>query len=143
MTPCKALRLPVLGVVAATAMAATHPATAQNISLNYESLSSLEEPIATEIGDVTVLLTGLVDTSLTRDTEDDDASGADLIGNFQLSALTQLSNRWRVGLTYFGQYARSGSLPRTGRSGGRRDSRRRCTPPRGIPCQPPESGAHR
>ena len=71
MTPCKALRLPVLGVVAATAMAATHPATAQNISLNYESLSSLEEPIATEIGDVTFLLTGLVDASLTHDTDDD------------------------------------------------------------------------
>ena len=105
MTPCKALRLPVLGVVAVTAMAAAHPATAQNISLNYESLSSLEEPIATEIGDVTFLLTGLVDASLTRDTDDDDAGGADLIGNFQLSALTQLSNRWRVGLTYFGQYA--------------------------------------
>ena len=105
MTPCKALRLPVLGVVVATAMAATHPATAQNISLNYESLSSLEEPIATEIGDVTFLLTGLVDTSLTHDTEDDDPTGADLIGNFQLRALTQLSNRWRVGLTYFGQYA--------------------------------------
>ena len=105
MTPCKALRLPVLGVVVATAMAATHPAAAQNISLNYESLSSLEEPIATEIGDVTFSLTGLVDTSLTRDTEDDDAGGADLLGNFQLGALTQLSNRWRVGLTYFGQYA--------------------------------------
>ena len=86
-------------------MAATHPAAARNISLNYESLSSLEEPIATEIGDVTFSLTGLVDTSLTRDTEDDDVGGADLIGNFQLSALTQLSNRWRVGLTYFGQYA--------------------------------------
>ena len=105
MTPCKALRLSLLGVVVITAMAVTRPTAAQDISLNYESLSSLEEPLATEIGDVTFSLTGLVDTSLTRDTEDDDAGGADLLGNFQLGALTQLSNRWRVGLTYFGQYA--------------------------------------
>ena len=37
MTPCKALRLPVLGVVVATAMAATHVARglSANLGLNY------------------------------------------------------------------------------------------------------------
>ena len=87
-----------------TGIAAVHPAVAQDISLNYEALSSLEEPLATEIGDVTLVLTGLVDASLLRDTGDDDTD-AGLVGNFQVGALTQLSNRWRVGLTYFGQYA--------------------------------------
>lgn len=96
--------LPVLAVAIATGIAWTYPAAAQHISLNYETLSSLEEPLATEIGDVTIVLTGLVDASLIRDTGDDDTDGG-LVGNFQVSALTQLSNRWRVGLTYFGQYA--------------------------------------
>ena len=97
--------LPVLAAAMATGIAGTHPAPAQDISLNYESISSLEEPIATEIGDVTIVLTGLLDASLIRDTGDDNDTDAGLIGNFQVSALTQLSNRWRVGLTYFGQYA--------------------------------------
>ena len=44
-------------------------ATAQDISLNYERLSSMEEPLATEIGDLTLTLTGLVDAPLTADQE--------------------------------------------------------------------------
>ena len=81
------------------------PAAALDISLNYESLSSLEEPLATEIGDMTLVLTGLLDTPLTLDPDNDDAAGAGFIGNFQINALTQLPNRWRVDLAYFGQYA--------------------------------------
>lgn len=96
--------LPVLAVVMAAGIAAAHPASAQDISLNYESLSSLEEPLATEIGDVTIVLTGLVDASLIRDTGDVVDTDAGLVGNFQVGALTQLPNRWRVGVTYFGQY---------------------------------------
>lgn len=81
-------------------------AAAQDISLNYEVLSSLEEPLATEIGDVTVVLSGLLDTPLTLDLADDrGATGAGLIGNFEIGARTQLPNRWRVRVTYFGQYA--------------------------------------
>ena len=88
----------------------TCPATAQDISLNYESLSSLEGPLATEIGYMTFVLTGLLDTPLTLDLEDDDGTDAGFIGNFQISALTQLSNRWRVALTYFGQYVNGQTL---------------------------------
>ena len=40
-------------------------ALAQEISLNYESLSSLEEPLATEIGDVTLVLAGLLSPART------------------------------------------------------------------------------
>ena len=79
-------------------------ATAQDISLNYERLSSMEEPLATEIGDLTLTLTGLVDAPLTADFE------ADLLGNFEAGALIQLQNRWRVSLAYFGQYATDEAL---------------------------------
>ena len=80
------------------------PAAAQTVSLNYDRLSSLEEPLATEIGDVTLLLTGLVDTPMSLNLENDGAADGGFIGNFQASANTQLANRWRVHLTYFGQY---------------------------------------
>ena len=81
------------------------PASAQDIPLNYERLSSLEEPLAKEIGDTTFVLTGLLDAPLTVDLEDDNAVDAGFIGNYQLAARTQLPNRWRVLLSYFGQYA--------------------------------------
>ena len=102
MTRCKANRLQYLSVVIAAGMAAGGSATAQDISLNYESLSSLEEPIAVEVGDVTIALTGLLDTSMTHDSESTDAA---LLGNSQVTASTQLSNRWRVGVLYFGEYS--------------------------------------
>ncbi len=81
------------------------PATAQDIPLNYERLSSLEEPLAREIGDTTFVLTGLLDGQMTVEPEDDNAVDAGFVGNYQVAARTQLSNRWRVVLSYFGQYA--------------------------------------
>lgn len=90
----------------ATGVAMADSVLAQDISLNYESLSSMEEPLATEVGDMTLVLTGLLDTRLTIDGEDNrDSAEPGLIGNFQFSSLAQLPNRWRVGLAYFGQYA--------------------------------------
>ena len=78
-------------------------ATAQAVNLNYESLSSLEEPLATQYQDITFSLTGLTDASLNylRESSDSEVS---LLGNFQLSAETQLSNSWTLGAAYFGQY---------------------------------------
>ena len=81
------------------------PVTAQNISLNYDRLSSLEEPLAFEAGDVTFLLTGLLDSPLSFSLENDGSDEEGFISNFQASASTQLPNRWRVSLAYFGQYA--------------------------------------
>ena len=95
-------------LVAAIA-AASFPGTvyAQDFSLNAERLSSVEEPIATEVGDVTIAITGLVDGRLEVDLSgfDDLADSLDpgLIGNFQIDASTQLANRWNVGVAYFGQ----------------------------------------
>ena len=83
---------------------ATTPTTAQDISLNYDRLSSLEEPLATEFGDVTFLLSGLLDTPISFDLENDGANDMGFVGNFQVSASTQLPNRWRISLAYFGQY---------------------------------------
>ena len=99
----KTLRL--LVAMAVISVAATDLVVAQNLSLNYESLSSLEDPLATEVGDVTLALTGLLDPRLTLSTEGEDAADEGLIGNFQVSAQTQFSNRWRVELAYFGQDA--------------------------------------
>ena len=97
--------VPVLVPVLAAGIAAAGSAAAQDISLNYESLSSLEEPLAVEIGDTTFVLTGLFDASAARDAHNDDTGGGDLTANFQFDALTQLPNRWRLGLTWFGQYS--------------------------------------
>ncbi|MCY4610153.1 MAG: hypothetical protein OXC38_00330 [Gammaproteobacteria bacterium] len=91
-------------ILTAGLFGATPPVLAQDISLNYESLSSLEEPLAVEVGDVTLVLTGLLDAPVNFDLEGDQATDADFIGNVQFSARTQLPNRWRVALTYFGQY---------------------------------------
>lgn len=90
---------------AAIAIAATASlAEAQDISINYERLSSMEEPLATEIGDVTLVLNGLIDTPVTLDLEEDNDAEAGFIGNMQVTALVQLQNRWRVNAAYFGQY---------------------------------------
>ena len=109
MNAGKALRLPGLAALAAAGMAIAGGAAAQDISLNYERLSSMEEPLAAEIGGATFVLKGLVDAALIHDAEDGDTDPG-LTGNFQLGALTQLSNRWRVGLTYFGQYVTDETL---------------------------------
>ena len=65
----------------------------------------MEEPFAVEASDVTLSLTGLVDGRLIRETEGTDGNDTSLIANFQVSAATQLANRWRVDLSYFGQHA--------------------------------------
>ena len=80
-------------------------AAAQAVSLNYDRLSSLEEPLATDVGDITLLLNGLVDTPASVGLENGGGAEEGFIGNFQVSAATQLPNRWRVNLAYFGQYA--------------------------------------
>lgn len=103
----KSIRIPHVGVAPLCLLlltATVQPAAAQNISLNYESLSTMEEPLARHVGDVTVVLTSLLDTRLLHDIEYSDDNGADIVGNFEIDAHTQLSNRWRVGIRYFGQY---------------------------------------
>ena len=92
-------------LVAAAAASYLAPAAAQDIPINYERLSSMEEPLAAELGDLTLTLTGLLDAPLAVDFEDDRSAEAGLVGNFQAGALVQLQNRWRVSLAYFGQYA--------------------------------------
>ena len=99
-----------LGVALIFLPATSGIAAAQELSLNYESLSSLEEPLATEIGDITLVLTGLLDISMSNGSEDNGAPDASLIGNAQVAALGQLPNSWRVSLTYFGQYATDAAI---------------------------------
>lgn len=111
-----------LAALAAIALMGTGaPGAAQDLSLNYERLSSMEEPVAAEVGDVTLLLNGLVDGAVIHDRRADDAAGTGLVGNLQISALTQLANRWRVGVRYFGQYA-DGGMPHAGSEDGYTDN---------------------
>ncbi len=83
-------------------------AQAQGVSLNYDRLSSLEEPIAVAVGDITIQVQGVLDAPLIA--QFDEVTGgesvtAQFVGNFQVSAETQLANRWTVGAAYFGQYS--------------------------------------
>ncbi len=100
--PCAAM------VIVAAATAA--PASAQELSLNYERLSSIEEPVAMAVGDVTLLLNGVLDLPVIVGEDDHDVDEAGLIGNVEVTALAQLSNRWRVQLGYFGQRATDAGL---------------------------------
>ncbi len=86
------------------AIGAPAPAGAQEIFLNYDDMSLLEAPLATEFGDVTLVLRGMVDGAWTFRPESDDTDES-LDGSFQVGAQTQLANRWRVRLTYSGRYA--------------------------------------
>ena len=81
------------------------PAAAQNRPLSYDTLSFFEERLAAELGDVTFRLNGLLETPVTFDLDADDLSDPGFIGNLDLTTGTQLPNRWRVRLTYLGQYA--------------------------------------
>lgn len=81
---------------------------AQDVNLNYDRLSSMEEPIAVAVGDITIQVQGVLDAPVIA--EFDEVTGNDrieveFVSNFQVSAETQLRNRWTVGAVYFGQYS--------------------------------------
>ena len=59
----------------------------EGVSLNYDTLSSLEEPLAIEVGDTTVVLRGLLDlpvASTTRNGDDWDTSDIGFVGNVEV-----------------------------------------------------------
>jgi hypothetical protein len=96
------------GAALAALCALPAQAAAQDISLNYDNLSSLEEPFAFEVGDITVEVTGIADGGVIGEKDNiSDTESVDPVvaGNFQISAETQLANRWTVGAAYFGQYS--------------------------------------
>jgi hypothetical protein len=81
---------------------------AQEVRLNYDRLSSLEEPVAFSVGDVTVEVSGVADIPVVA--QDNKITAADdvnlgFVGNFEVTAETQLANRWTVGAAYFGEYS--------------------------------------
>lgn len=107
MNALTALPSRIPGAISAFILATAGTAAAQDVSLNYERLSSMEEPLAVEIGAATLVLNGVLDSVLTHDAGDAGASGAGFTGNVEIAALAQLPNRWRVGAIWFGQYAAS------------------------------------
>lgn len=89
------------------ACGSAQPALAQGFSLNYASLSTLEEPLAFRSGQTTLVVNGLVDGGArinfdTRHLIDPVDTGA--VANAQATIETELGNRWTVGASYFGQY---------------------------------------
>ncbi len=80
------------------------PTGAQEVFLNYDDMSLFEAPLATEIGDVTLLVRGMAEGGWTYRRESDDTDES-FNGRFQAGAQTQLPNRWRVRLSYTGRYA--------------------------------------
>ena len=97
-----------LAVATVGAFLSTHGATANEprVSLNYESLSSLEEPVAWEVGDLTLLINGVLDLPYTFELDGESAyAGAGSLAHAEVSAKTQLPNRWRVGVTWFAEHA--------------------------------------
>ena len=86
------------------------PAVAQSVDLNYDRLSSLEEPIAYDFANITFAVSGVADLPVLAQYDqvtsgDDVTIDVEFVGNFQVSAETQLSNRWEMGVIYFGQYS--------------------------------------
>ena len=103
---CRAFLYSAVPAVVAGLFAAGLPsASAQTRLIDYDRLSYLEERLATEVGDITFRLNGLLETPTMVDLDAREARGSEFIGNFDLTAGTQLPNRWRVSLTYLGQYA--------------------------------------
>lgn len=76
------------------------------VSINYDRLNSLEEPLATAIGNVTLSASGVIDAPVRIDLQSmsNDDIDPGFIGNIQVAAATELSNRWNVELRYFAQY---------------------------------------
>lgn len=91
-------------------MLTANASLAERFTLNYDRLSTIEGPIALEIGDITFTLSGSVDLeSLTRTAED--VTMNNLFGTVELSFNTQLPNRWRVQGLVLGE-ASTASNPR-------------------------------
>ena len=103
----KTLGLRVLGsiAIAVCATGATQSANAQEPLLNYDHWSFLEEPLATDVGDVTLTLTGLVEGVWVRGLETAEAEDETFASYLRFHAGTQLPNRWRVSASYLGRYA--------------------------------------
>ena len=80
-------------------------AHAEGFSLNYASLSTLEQPLAIRSGPTTVVVNGVVDggVRLNFDTADLLDKGG-VVANGQATIETELDNRWTVGASYFAQY---------------------------------------
>ena len=91
-------------VIFTCAIGAARHAAAQEVFLNYDDMSLFEAPLATEVGDVTLLLKGTAAGAWIHKRK---SGGSDesFNGGLQAGAQTQLPNRWRVRLSYTGRYA--------------------------------------
>ena len=79
-------------------------ADAQSSAPSTGFMSYFDAPLAMELGDVTLALTGSLEARMTSGSEDGNADGTDAIGEFRVTARTQLPNRLRVEASYSGKY---------------------------------------
>ena len=90
-----------LTLIGTTLLAAlASPAHAEPPLINYDSLSFLEEPLAAEIGDVTISLRGVIDAPVTFNMHELRDSSSDFFAGLQWRAETQLDNAIRLRATY-------------------------------------------
>jgi len=88
--------------ITSIAVMSTATAYSQNYGVNYESLSFIEEPLATEIGEFTLIAGGGLDIPVTF--SDDGSDEVNAIAQVELRLEKQFKNRWNTVLSYFGEY---------------------------------------
>ncbi|MCY3726580.1 MAG: hypothetical protein F4203_09215 [Rhodobacteraceae bacterium] len=69
----------------------------------FENLSFLEKPLAADLGFTTLALKGALEGLIFDYAGAGGENGTGFNSNFQVSALTQLPNRWRLDVSYFGE----------------------------------------
>ena len=90
------------GVFASQLMINSVVIAAQPLDLSTDNLSFVEEPMAFEVAEFTVLINALLELSSSRD-QDTEATDNRLSGAVQISAERQLSNAITIGATYLGE----------------------------------------
>ncbi len=80
-------------------------ADGQSVPINYDNLSFFEEPLAAEVGPVTLNANLLADQAVQYNTTTEkDTYNTILTGSFR--AETELPNSWQIGAQYFSRYSR-------------------------------------
>ena len=90
-------------IIFAISITMASTAVAQTKLLNFEKLSFFEKPLAADLGFTTLVFSATLESKIFDYSGENGENGTAFDGNYQISALTQLSNRWRLGATYYGE----------------------------------------
>ncbi len=84
-------------IIFAISITMASTAVAQTKLLNFE------KPLAADLGFTTLVFSGTLESTIFDYSGENGENGTAFDGNYQISALTQLPNRWRLGATYYGE----------------------------------------